>query len=110
MSMMQLQLTHQLQRQRCYLDTAVNICGSTTGSGKDDVSMDHGATVAFKGSISMGAGNDKLTITSLNGAADLVDNSVTLDGGDGTDTIVMNTALTAAISALIWLQTMPKKA
>lgn len=54
----------------------------------------------MEATVNAGAGNDTVTITSLDGVADLVDNKVTIDGGAGTDTLVMTEALAETLSAL----------
>jgi hypothetical protein len=82
------------------LDTAINEVTITGGSGNDNISLDHAATVAFEGNVALGLGDDTLIITSLNEAADLVDNKVTLDGGAGTDKLIMISDLAIALSAL----------
>jgi hypothetical protein len=82
------------------VDSAINKSTITMGTGKDDVSLDHASTVAIETTVNMGAGNDSLTITASNGIADLVDNKVTLDGGDGVDSITMIDALAAGLGGL----------
>jgi len=82
------------------LDTAVNKVTVTTGSAADNVTFDHGATVAIETTVDLGEGADTFTLTSSNGAVDLVDNKVTIDGGAGEDTITMTNALADALTDL----------
>jgi Ca2+-binding RTX toxin-like protein len=77
----------------------------TMGSGKDALTIGDADSTTFESTINMGAGDDTLTLSTLGitTIADLVDSKVTLDGGDGEDTLVLTdnaannlTALSAA--------------
>jgi hypothetical protein len=60
------------------------------GSAADVLTLSDANTVTLEATVSMGDGDDSLVLTSLNGAVDLVDSKVTLDGGAGTaDKITM---------------------
>lgn len=72
----------------------------TGAAGAESVTLSHASGAAREFSVSTGAGNDTITLTNLILAADLTDDKVTLSGGDGTDTLVMKSAMGAALSAL----------
>ncbi len=82
------------------LTTAVNKMAVTGGSGADKITLSHADTVALEGSVNAGAGDDSVVISSLNEAADLVDDKVTLNGGEGTDNITMVSDLAIALGGL----------
>jgi hypothetical protein len=72
------------------LTTAADTDTITMGSAADVLTLSDANTVTLEATVSMGDGDDSLVLTSLNGAVDLVDSKVTLDGGAGTaDKITM---------------------
>ena len=72
------------------LTTAADTDTIKMGSAADVLTLSDANTVTLEATVTMGAGDDSLTLTNLNGAVDLVDNKVTLDGGAGTaDKITM---------------------
>ncbi|MCI7447362.1 DUF4214 domain-containing protein [Campylobacter sp.] len=82
-----------------------------TGDGKDEVTLDTNAKVFEKATISLGGGDDTLTISTddigkkdADGTAidpDKLKASVTIDGGAGTkDKLVLNSDISAGVNAI----------
>jgi len=71
----------------------------TFGSGADTFTMNHDDN-ATQGTYSMGAGNDKVSITNMDAASTFTDSKITLSGGDGTDTLSGEEALFSGLGAL----------
>lgn len=75
----------------------VVVKGGTAG---DAVILGHAAganALSNKVAVTLGAGDDTLTLTSLNALTDIQDGAK-LDGGDGIDTLVLDDALAAAFN------------
>jgi hypothetical protein len=83
------------------LTTAVNKMAVTAGSGADKVTLNHG-DISLEGSVNLGAGDDTLVlVAALDAAANLVDDKITLNGGEGTaDNITMVSDLAIALGGL----------
>jgi Ca2+-binding RTX toxin-like protein len=82
------------------LDTAVAKVVVTGGAGADTITLDHATGTAREFTVTTGAGDDKISLGTMVAAGDLTDSKVTLDGGDGNDTLSMAPAMGAVLSAL----------
>uniref|UniRef100_A0A7S4RPD9 Uncharacterized protein n=1 Tax=Ditylum brightwellii TaxID=49249 RepID=A0A7S4RPD9_9STRA len=80
--------------------SAVAKVAITGAAGAETVTLGHTSGTAHEFSVALGAGNDSLTLTNLVLAADLTDSKVTIDGGEGTDTLTMKSALTEVLTNL----------
>lgn len=72
----------------------------TGDAGAETVTLSHATGAAQEFKVTTGAGNDSIVLTNLVAATDLTDDKVTLSGGEGTDTLVMKSAMGAALSGL----------
>ena len=80
--------------------TGVAKVAVTGAAGAETVTLSHASGAAREFSVSTGAGDDKINLGALVLAADLTDDKVTINGGDGTDTLAMKSAMGAALSGL----------
>lgn len=80
--------------------TSVAKVAVTGDAGAETVTLGHATGAAREFKVTAGAGNDTVVLTNLVAASDLTDDKVTLSGGDGTDTLVMKSAMGAALSGL----------
>jgi len=82
------------------IESAVNTVDIKTGSGADTVTVGIADTAGRTLSVDMGAGDDKISITNMDTADRLLDNKVTIAGGDGTDTFSGEQELVSELGAL----------
>lgn len=69
------------------------------GAGVDNLTIDNTATTAIDKAINLGAGNDKITLTGLDATKLSNTGAITIEGGEGTDTIALSAAA-AAVTGL----------
>lgn len=79
--------------------TSVAEVAVTGADGAETITLGH-AAAANEFSVKTGAGNDKIVLSTLATAASLTDDKVTLSGGEGTDTLVITSALGKVLGAL----------
>lgn len=82
------------------LTTSVDKVAVTGAGGAETITFAHQTTMPREYSAKLGAGDDRLILTELTQANQLADDKAILDGGDGTDTLVVRYGFATSLTAL----------